>query len=95
MNSRLQLLKKLPRRQLLTEIRRAAGDQSIVLWEQIPYGEIYKAVQAGPETAVKLGVKRGDVIGYVCGDKPSGASSVMGLMNAVRQDKPPYPDPFG
>lgn len=94
MNSILQQLRTLPRNALLREIRRAAADDRILLWENIGYGDMYQPVLAVPQAAARLGVKVGDVIGYVLLVDPPTGSALGDLMNAVRQDIPPYPDPF-
>lgn len=94
MNQILEYLRGLPRRQLVREIRRAAEDNSILLWEFVSYGDMYAPCSAGPQTAARLGVKVGTIIGYkLLTDAPMG-SAIGDLMHAVRQDDPPYPDPF-
>jgi hypothetical protein len=100
-NMILESLRRLSRGDLLTEIRRVTRGkiqlregQEIVLWEQIPYGEIYTPVRAGRQVATELGVRPGEVIGYIAESKPTGASSVMGMDNVVMQNVAPYLDPF-
>jgi hypothetical protein len=94
MSDTLKRLRSLPRSDLIREIRRAAGDDRILLWEQVGYGDTYDPVRAGVEAAAKLGVLPGVVIGYILTvERPMG-SALGDLMNAVPQDSPPYPDPF-
>lgn len=93
-NPILERLRGLSRDKLLAEIRRATDDPDIVLWEQVPYGEIYTPVRAGPQAAKALGVRPGDVIGYIAESKPAGASSIFGMENAILQNVAPYFDPF-
>ncbi len=94
MSNTLKYLRSLPRNELVREIRRATGDDRILLWEQVGYGDMYTPVRAGVETAAKLGVLPGVVIGYLLTvERPMG-SALGDLMNAECQDSPPYPDPF-
>jgi hypothetical protein len=94
MGNSLAYLKSLSRDELLTEIRRATENPDILLWELVGYGDMYEPVRAGPETAAALGLEGGEVIGYVLlVPRPMG-SAIGDLMNSVRQDEPPYPDPF-
>jgi len=94
MNPILRHLRAMPRRELLNEVRRCADDPDILLWEQVGYGDMYKPVRANPQAAARLGVALGDVIGYkLLVDRPMG-SALGDLMNVVRQDDPPYKDPF-
>ena len=94
MHPLLQQLRALPRSELLFAIRRAADDDRIVLWEDLPYGELYTAVRAGPITAARLGIEPNVVIGYVqLVDTPKGCA-IGDLMNSIPKDDPPYPDPF-
>jgi hypothetical protein len=99
MNERLQYLRSLPRYDLLKEIRAAAEDPHIVLWEMVPYGAIWVACRAGVITAERLGIEKGLVFGYHadrmgnCDLRPTG-SAFGDLCNCVRQETPPYPDPF-
>jgi hypothetical protein len=93
MNEILNNLKSLSRRDLLRELRRVSEMPSLLLWEQVGYGSIYTPVSAGVQTAARLGVPRGSIIGYLVDNAPMG-SSLSGLDNAVPQNDPPYPDPF-
>jgi len=95
MNERLQQLQSLPRKELLRQIRRAAEMTALLLWEMVPYGKIYTPCRAGPVAAAALGIKPGEVIGYLIEQKKAGGTShIMGFDQLVRQDDPPYPDPF-
>lgn len=93
MNSTLSRMRSLPRSGLRREIRRATGDEEIVLWEQVDYGDIYTPVRAG-KSAEALGVRSDDFIGYrVPGGLPKGGA-IGDLGNKVPQDISPYGDPF-
>ena len=94
MNDTLQGLQNLSRRELLLHIRRVTGMENFLLWENVAYGDIWGVVQAGPEAAARLGVREGEIIGYVVqGERPKG-SAIGDLMHARPQNYPPYPDPF-
>lgn len=94
MNEILTFLRTLPRSELLRRIRAAANDDRIVFWEQIAYSDMYDKVAAGPETAARLGVPVGTIIGYrILAGTPMGGA-LADLINIEPQDDPPDPDPF-
>ena len=103
MNPTLARMRQLPRDLLLKEIRKAAGEvgskggfyeQDLVLWEQIEYGAVYRAVRAGKEMAAKLGVREGDVIGYQTEGHISAKSRIMGMDELALEELSPYGDVF-
>jgi hypothetical protein len=85
--------RSLPRSQLQQELRRITGIDDLYLWENLGYGWIYEGVRVGTTTAPRLGVRVGDVIGYrvIEGEVKGGAISDLFY---IKEDKPPYPDPF-
>ncbi|HXI20077.1 MAG TPA: nuclear transport factor 2 family protein [Gemmatimonadales bacterium] len=103
MNEILSFLRTLPRRELLRRIRQAAGDDGIVFWEQVAYSDMYAKVTAGPQTAAKLGVPVGTVIGYrilagtrwVAEVRPTGTRARPAGAEAAGLTGPPAPRSFG
>ena len=57
-------LVSLKQSELLTRIRQAAEIRNIVLWEMVGLNDIYVTVTAGPICAGKLGINKGEIIGY-------------------------------
>jgi hypothetical protein len=58
------LLAALPQTELVRLIREAADDNELLLWEMIGLGHFYWAVRAGPLTAIRLGIRENEIIGY-------------------------------
>jgi hypothetical protein len=93
LNSALDHFKSLPRQQLQRELREITGIKDFHLWEFIGLGWISVEVYADPRLADRLGVKRGDVIGYrvLVGHVMGGA---LGDLMNIETNDPPHPDPF-
>ena len=58
-------LANLEQRDLLARLRSAAGIPTLILWELVELDHAYTVVIAGPETARKLGIQEGEIIGYL------------------------------
>ena len=93
MNDILKHFQTLPRRTLQAELRRITEDPEFYLWEFIGLNWMYTPVSAGPQTAARLGVKRGAIIGYHVAAGHVFGGAISDLMN-VAATEPPYPDPF-
>ncbi len=50
---------------LLARIRAASDMTDVLLWEMVGLNHIYTPVIAGPETARKLEIRAGEIIGYL------------------------------
>jgi hypothetical protein len=91
---RLRDLRLLTRTKLLQEIRRIAGDQELVLWEQMEPGDWYKIVEAHGYVAEQLGLREGEVYAYhILSECPMGMHSQT-AMGVVEEIDPPLGDPF-
>jgi hypothetical protein len=86
--------RRLPKLELLKEIRNAAGDEKLVLWRQVEYGEAWEEIVATPEVAARLGIRPGDVIGYHQLSESFGYAGIYGLDGLVPQDFSPLGDVF-
>jgi hypothetical protein len=87
-------LRQLSRPALLKELREVTGDSKLRLWEQVEYGEFYHIVRAGAETAARLGIRVGDVIGYHQWSQAAmGFGGIMEL-SLDPMNISPYGDPF-
>ncbi len=78
---------------LQAELRKITGDQAFYLWEFLGLGWIPRPVSAGPQTAARLGVPHGSIIGYHVVEGHDFGGAIGDLMN-VETTAPPYPDPF-
>ena len=91
------MLARLDQQDLICLIRRASGDNELVLWEMIGLNSFYEIHTAGPQTAGKLGINVGEVIGYKI---PGGGGHFMGaaigdLENQIPMQPPPVKDIIG
>ena len=93
MNDVLNHYKSSPRRTLQAELRKITGDQDFHLWEFVGMNWIYRPVSAGPQTAARLGVPQGAIIGYHVDSGHVFGGAIGDLMN-VAATAAPYPDPF-
>lgn len=92
-----KILAGLPQAELIRRIRLAADDNSLLLWEMVGLSHIYSEVRAGPVTASRLGVSKGEVIAY---SVPDGGGHITGgaisdLMNVDSNQQPSKNDVIG
>lgn len=68
-------LASLPQAELLKRLREISDNDSLLLWEMVGLNHICYDILAGPLTAAKLGIHRGELIGYFT---PDGCGHIMG-----------------
>ena len=82
---------------LLARIRAASDMPDVLLWEMVGLNHIYTPVIAGPETARKLEIRAGEIIGYLVPESGGHSrGSTIGDAFVPRQNQaPPARDVIG
>ena len=90
-------LANLDPRDLLARIRTVSSVPGLVIWEMVAVNQRYMPVIAGTETARKLGIHAGEIIGYLVesgraqGTRPAAGTAIVPRVNQA----PPARDFIG
>ncbi len=90
-------LANLDPRDLLARIRTVSSVPGLVIWEMVAVNQRYMPVIAGTETARKLGIHAGEIIGYLISTEggPSQESSGGETFIVNQNQAPPARDLIG